>query len=496
MHIKAEHGREGTGVEVILPTPADAPHCVHGPALLFERFAQGDDEHKKFFACSAYRNRKDCSLYVLLDKPWSKTKLEERLNIFQEERKKRKWFVNNTERSDRVQTIRTAAKMQFCQTCSIFVVEPDEPGLHPDHALVRTNYKSVTNPSTLMNALTANEGNAQYLFASETTDFITKLITEKKFSHLLCLGTPRIHEIFSTGKKPKTMLLDLDDRFIQFYPPTVFQHYNMASNFFFEEEGEKYLRMFLKKSKKVALVLDPPFGALARVISNNIDQLKAMVKEINPEAEIIVYWIFPHFLSKHITEVQPTLKMCHFMVEYENHPVFKKNNSTKSPVRIHTDQPLPEITLPDENYKDCEKCKAGVPKEVVHCTKCGCCPPINRATKHCVKCERCVRDHYLHCDMCEGCRPSVHHCKSPSVCHRCQQPGHKRRYCPFITGKIPSGTEQTPAAVVTIPEEKKSDGKSYFTLSTDEEKKNLRKERKRKNKEAKITTKKIKVAED
>ena len=79
---------------------------------------------------------------------------------------------------------------------------------------------------------------------------------------------------------------------------------------------------------------------------------------------------------------------------------------------------------------------------------------------------------------------------------RCQQPGHKRRYCPFITGKIPSGTEQTPAAVVTIPEEKKSDGKSYFTLSTDEEKKNLRKERKRKNKEAKITTKKIKVAED
>ena len=43
------------------------------------------------------------------------------------------------------------------------------------------------------------------------------------------------------------MLLDLDDRFIQFYPPTVFQHYNIASNFFFEEEGEKYLRMFFEK---------------------------------------------------------------------------------------------------------------------------------------------------------------------------------------------------------------------------------------------------------
>ena len=122
MHIKAEHGREGTGVEVILPTPPNPPNCIHGPALLFERFAQGDSEHKKFFACSAFRNRKDCSLYVLLDKPWSKSKLEERLAIFQEERKKRKWYVSNSERSARVQVIRTSDKMQFCQTCSSFVI--------------------------------------------------------------------------------------------------------------------------------------------------------------------------------------------------------------------------------------------------------------------------------------------------------------------------------------------------------------------------------------
>ena len=47
----------------------------------------------------------------------------------------------------------------------------------------------------------------------------------------------------------------------------------------------------------------------------------------------------------------------------------------------------------------------------------------------------------------------------------------------------------------SIPEDKKSDGKSYFTLSTEEEKKNLRKERKRKNKEAKKPAKKIKQAE-
>ena len=418
MHIRQEHGREGTGVEVILPTPPNPPHCVHGPGLLFERFSQGDDEHKKFFACSAYRNRKDCPLYVLLDKPWSESKLEERKEIFQEERKKRKWYVSNADRSARVQLIRTSDSMHFCKTCSVFVVQPDEPDLHSNHNVIKTNYKTVTNPSTLLTSLTSNEGNAQYLFSSDTSKFIAKLISDNKFSHLLCLGTPRIHEMVVGGKKPKTMLLDLDDRFTQFYPPTVFQHYNMSSNFFFEEDGEKYLKLFLKKTKRIALILDPPFGALAQVIGSDIDQLKSLIRQINPDVEIVVMWIFPYFLSKHIGEVQPSLKMCHYVIEYDNHPVFKPNNSTKSPVRIFTDQPLAEITLPDEQYKSCEKCDMFVPREVTHCTKCKSCPPINKAAKHCTKCERCVRDHYVHCGVCEGCRPAIHHCKSPSVCHR------------------------------------------------------------------------------
>ena len=39
------------------------------------------------------------------------------------------------------------------------------------------------------------------------------------------------------------MLLDLDDRFTQFYAPTHFQHYNMAVNHFFEESGQSYLEV-------------------------------------------------------------------------------------------------------------------------------------------------------------------------------------------------------------------------------------------------------------
>ena len=133
---------------------------------------------------------------------------------------------------------------------------------------------------------------------------------------------------------PKAMLLDLDDRFLQFYPPTSYQHYNLSSNYFFEEEeGPKYLKLFLKKCTKLLIVCDPPFGALARVIANNIATLKAQVQEMAPEAEILTYWIFPYFLTKHMAEVAPDLKMCHFIVEYDNHPVFKKGNSTRSPVR-------------------------------------------------------------------------------------------------------------------------------------------------------------------
>ena len=39
------------------------PYCRHGPAKLFER--QTTKKTKRFYACSAARNRKDCPLYVL-----------------------------------------------------------------------------------------------------------------------------------------------------------------------------------------------------------------------------------------------------------------------------------------------------------------------------------------------------------------------------------------------------------------------------------------------
>lgn len=41
------------------------PVCEHGPALLFERHS--GNECQQFYACSAYRDSKDCPLHIPVD---------------------------------------------------------------------------------------------------------------------------------------------------------------------------------------------------------------------------------------------------------------------------------------------------------------------------------------------------------------------------------------------------------------------------------------------
>lgn len=490
MHIKAEHGQKGTGVEVILDSTKVRPHCNHGPALLFERFSQNKDDSLRFFACSAYRSRKECSLYVLEEKPWSETKLKDRISVYEKERVAVKWYIPLKKRSEHVQMIRAAKDQMFCKTCNCLIVESDENSLHDEHTVVKAHYKSVTNPTTLLNALTSNQGNAQYIFAEKSSKFFLNLFVEGAYSHVLCVGTPRIHEIVSTqAKKISSMLLDLDDRFIQFYPPTAFQHYNLSVNYFFEKHGKKYFEKFVKNAKKVAIFIDPPFGAMAPVISDCLDKLKADIAAFCGDVSVTKYWIYPHFLSKHIHDVQPDLKMCHFPIEYNNHPVFKAGNSyTKSPVRVFTDRPLSEIVLAEEDFKLCKKCTAWVGKDTVHCKKCRTCPQVNRATRHCDQCTRCVAVAYVHCSTCIGCRPDLHHCKPPSLCHRCKQPGHKRMECPKVNKANVEGNVEDNNTENTEGKPDTKDG--YFTIYSAEERQKIRSERKRKNKENKKAVKK------
>lgn len=54
----------GEHIKVIVEDLATHPHCPHGPTLLFQRTHDGSNRVDEFFACSACRNRKECSFYV------------------------------------------------------------------------------------------------------------------------------------------------------------------------------------------------------------------------------------------------------------------------------------------------------------------------------------------------------------------------------------------------------------------------------------------------
>lgn len=72
-----------SGIEVIKSNLQNHPKCPHGPTLLFSRLVNG--EPKKFFSCSACRDRKDCKFFLWEDelekvsaakkKVWEKEKI-------------------------------------------------------------------------------------------------------------------------------------------------------------------------------------------------------------------------------------------------------------------------------------------------------------------------------------------------------------------------------------------------------------------------------------
>uniref|UniRef100_A0A2K6L9R5 Zinc finger CCHC-type containing 4 n=1 Tax=Rhinopithecus bieti TaxID=61621 RepID=A0A2K6L9R5_RHIBE len=67
-------------MEVVLPSdPAvPSPLCPHGPTLLFVKVIQGKEETRRFYACSACRDRKDCNFFQWEDEKLSGARLAAR----------------------------------------------------------------------------------------------------------------------------------------------------------------------------------------------------------------------------------------------------------------------------------------------------------------------------------------------------------------------------------------------------------------------------------
>ena len=60
------------------------------------------------------------------------------------------------------------------------------------------------------------------------------------------MGAPRLHGYLrSNHANIQSFLLDLDQRFYQFYDDSEFAWYNMCNNYFFDNEQRKHLEKFL-----------------------------------------------------------------------------------------------------------------------------------------------------------------------------------------------------------------------------------------------------------
>jgi hypothetical protein len=66
LKMKRKQGKEldvNGGITVILNDSIEPPHCPHGPTVLFQRHCS----ERAFFACSAFRDKKDCQFFVWRD---------------------------------------------------------------------------------------------------------------------------------------------------------------------------------------------------------------------------------------------------------------------------------------------------------------------------------------------------------------------------------------------------------------------------------------------
>lgn len=61
----------------------------------------------------------------------------------------------------------------------------------------------------------ASKGESQYHFCDSTVTAIVNFFEQLQISSVLCIGCPRLHErIFNEQKNMKSMLLDIDDRYV------------------------------------------------------------------------------------------------------------------------------------------------------------------------------------------------------------------------------------------------------------------------------------------
>ncbi|KAM7158372.1 rRNA N(6)-adenosine-methyltransferase ZCCHC4 isoform 2-T2 [Molossus nigricans] len=472
--VEAEGSASSQGssaVEMVLPSDpaAPAPLCPHGPTLLFVKVSQGKEETRRFYACSACRDRKDCNFFQWEDEKLSGARLAAR----EAHNRRCQPPLSRMQCVERYLTFieLPLSQRKFCQRCQQLLL-PDDWGKHREHPVVGdVSVAQLKRPSQLLSPLENKKTNAQYLFADRSCQFLIDLLSTLGFRRVLCVGTPRLHELIrlkaSDDNKSniKSLLLDIDFRYSQFYMEDSFCHYNMFNHHFFDGEAAlEVCRTFLQEDQGegVIMVTDPPFGGLVEPLAVTFKKLIAMWKkgqsQDNNHKELPIFWIFPYFFESRICQFFPSFRMldyqrfhrrficvdeamkygCMLEVDYDNHALYKhgKTGRKQSPVRIFTNVSPDKIILPvEEGYRFCPLCQRYVSRENQHCEHCDSCTSKDgRKWNHCFLCKKCVKPSWIHCSICNHCALPDHSCKGPKDgCFVCGELDHKRSTCPNIS---------------------------------------------------------------
>ncbi|XP_073430795.1 rRNA N(6)-adenosine-methyltransferase ZCCHC4 isoform X2 [Dendrobates tinctorius] len=440
---------QADGIQVLLSTES-APHCPHGPTLLFVKTSRGKEQGRRFYACSACRDRKDCRFFQWADEKVSEARLQAR----EEYNRGCQPPLTHPQYMARFQEFIALplAKRKFCRDCQQLLLESDWQQHRGHHLLGDVSVSQMKRPSQLLHPLENKKSNAQYLFTDRSCTFILDTITSLGCDRVLCVGTPRLHEWIrvksSEDSKPKvkSILLDIDFRYSQFYGKDEFCYYNMFNHHFFGgEAAENICQSFLQEDdgRGVIMVTDPPFGGLVEPLAFSFKRISDMWRSAAGAVSKVLpmFWIFPYFFEARIVQCFPDFSILDYQVDYDNHTLYKygKTGRKQSPVRIFTNISPESIVLPSsEGYRFCAVCRRYVSSENKHCEICNLCPSKDgRAWKHCLLCRKCVKPSWIHCSSCDRCALENHSCgRAVEGCFQCGDKGHKRNSCPrrHVTG--------------------------------------------------------------
>lgn len=436
-------------VEVILPDGDEAaPCCPHGPTLLFEKVCKGGKKGRRFYACSACRDRKDCKFFQ-----WEDDKVSEaRLLAREAENKSKRPLFTQEEYCSRFVKFASLPlhEKKFCQDCQLLLL-PEEQAAHSSHRCTAVTAAQLRRPSVLLRPLDNKKSNAQYLFTDRSAHFLLDTLAALGYRKVLCVGTPRLQELIKLRnleqkhEPMKSLLLDIDFRYAQFHSQEEFCHYNMFNHHFFDGEASSaVLQTFLteRDGEKVVMVADPPFGGLVKPLACSFSLISKTWRKLNScdssSSDMPMLWIFPYFFEPRILECLPSFTMLDYQVDYDNHPLYKhgKTGRKQSPVRLFTNISPKDVVLPkEEGYRFCTICQRFVWSLNKHCAKCNVCPSKDgREWKHCSTCEKCVKPSWRHCGSCGHCALPDHPCgpaQSEEGCFNCGSLKHKRKACPL-----------------------------------------------------------------